>query len=105
MTLVGGEQAVLAAFATVAGVGLGALVARLTLPDVLLASDGSPPVPTVLVQLPWGYVAAAIGALFAVLFVSSALAVLAARRARIGSILRWGRRGEPGACGQAPGGR
>lgn len=93
VVLVGGEQAVLAAFATVAGVGLGALVARLTLAEVLLDSDGSPPVPTVLVEVPWGYVAAALGTLFAVLFASSAFAVLIARRAGLGSALRWGAEG------------
>lgn len=88
--MVGVEAALLATLGTVCGIGLGLWLVSLTAPLVSFGPDGQPPVPEVLVHVPWPFVAAL--ALEAVAVVVLALAIAAAlvRRIRPADLLRQG---------------
>jgi FtsX-like permease family len=84
------EGGLIAAFALLAGVLLGALVAWLVLPFVSLAGEGDRPFPEVVVDVPWQTVALLAGVLAAVLLVVLAVQLLLLRRLALGSALRTG---------------
>jgi ABC-type antimicrobial peptide transport system permease subunit len=84
------EGGLTAAFALLAGVLLGALVAWLVLPFVSLAGEGDRPFPEVVVDVPWQTVALLAGVLAAVLLVVLAVQLLLLRRLALGSALRTG---------------
>ncbi len=67
--LIGAESALLAVLGTTFGVGLGVALSYLVAPLVSVGPDGRPPVPDVIVDVPWGTVgllAAEVGAVLAV---------------------------------------
>jgi hypothetical protein len=84
------EGGLTAAFALLAGLTLGALVAWLVLPFVSLAGEGGRPFPEVVVAVPWQTVAILAGGLAAALVVVLAVQLLLLRRLALGSALRAG---------------
>lgn len=88
--MLGVETTLLAALGTVGGLGLGLGLISLAAPLVSFGPDGRPPVPDVLVVVPWPLVAAL--ALEAVAVVGVALVIAAAlvRRIRPADLLRQG---------------
>jgi hypothetical protein len=84
------EGGLTAAFALLAGLALGALVAWLVLPFVSLADEGGRPFPEVVVDVPWRTVALLAGSLGAALLVVLAVQLLLLRRLALGSALRTG---------------
>lgn len=88
--MVGVEAMLLAALGTVCGVGLGLWLVTLTAPLVSFGPDGQPPVPEVLVHVPWPFVAALVLEAVAVVVLALAIAAVLVRRIRPADLLRQG---------------
>ncbi|MCR6687950.1 ABC transporter permease [Cellulomonas sp.] len=90
---VAAEHAVLGVLGTAAGLGVGALLARVVAPVVTVAADGTPAVPDVVVQWPWVTFAVVVGGIA----VAATLAVLVTANALLrrasGELLRLGDEG------------
>lgn len=88
--MVGVEAALLAALGTVCGIGLGLWLVTLTAPLVSFGPDGQPPVPEVLVHVPWPFVGALVLEAVAVVILALAIAAVLVRRIRPADLLRQG---------------
>jgi predicted lysophospholipase L1 biosynthesis ABC-type transport system permease subunit len=65
--LLGIEQAILIAFGLLGGVGLGVTMARLVIPHIVLTVRATAPYPPVELTVPWGWVAALVAGVTALL--------------------------------------
>jgi hypothetical protein len=84
------ENGSLALVSLVAGIGLGAIISLVVLPNVTVTGDGSPPTPPVLVTLPLATIALlAVAACISLVVVLLVMAT-ALRRFGIGNVLRLG---------------
>lgn len=88
--MIGLETALLAAIGTLCGVGIGLWLVTLTAPLVSFGPDGLPPIPEVVVQVPWGMVAALALESVVVVLLSLAIAAVLVRRIHAADLLRQG---------------
>ena len=88
--MVGVEATLLAALGTVCGIGLGLWLVSLAAPLVSFGPEGLPPVPEVLVHVPWTFVGILALEAVAVVILALAIASVLVRRIRPADLLRQG---------------
>ncbi|HET7636128.1 MAG TPA: ABC transporter permease [Candidatus Limnocylindria bacterium] len=84
------ENGMLVAISLIGGTGLGLLMAWVALPFVTVTQDASPPVPPLIVTIPWGSIAVLEAITLAVLAVMVVLLAVLLRRVGLGTALRIG---------------
>ena len=72
------------------GIGIGALLGWLVGPLVAVSADGTPPIPSVVVHIPWADVAALAGEVVALLAVVVLVVARSQRNADPAAVLRLG---------------
>ena len=88
--MVGVEATLLASLGTVCGIGLGLWLVSLAAPLVSFGPGGQPPVPEVVVHVPWLFVGALALESVAVVILALAIAAVLVRRIRPADLLRQG---------------